>query len=403
MNEKDNPEYWTKRAKKKKEDFDSYVTEKNFDLYKLKAMNAVRDVLGEADNIFQSGLAVSAEMNAYFPDSFRNIYLLDEIEEEKFISCLDEEITIEGDAAEKIKKSETIEKDAESGMDIIVPVIGKEGIKKEIGYPKNEKTVIGAIELGIPKNPKHESYSELLFFHQKLAGRIGYEFHEDFLMKHAKEMDYHLKNLIEMISHDTKNDLVSIGGFSNRLFNKTEGENKKYAEAIVKNVNHMEKLFDHIARIEPSLLGKKILEKEKIDIIPLLDNLIQIYGKKFNKVDREFNTEKAEIMGSSFLIQSIYKNLITNGRKYGDGYLRIGVIDKDSVLDTYVLNNGKGIPEKYRKDIFERRFRIKGLDEDGLGIGLSIVKKNVNIHKGRVYIDSGKDYVVFHIEFPKAY
>ena len=222
-------------------------------------------------------------------------------------------------------------------------------------------------------------------------------------MKHAKEMDYHLKNLIEMISHDTKNDLVSIGGFSNRLFNKTEGENKKYAEAIVKNVNHMEKLFDHIARIEPSLLGKKILEKEKIDIIPLLDNLIQIYGKKFNKVDREFNTEKAEIMGSSFLIQSIYKNLITNGRKYGDGYLRIGVIDKDSVLDTYVLNNGKGIPEKYRKDIFERRFRIKGLDEDGLGIGLSIVKKNVNIHKGRVYIDSGKDYVVFHIEFPKAY
>ena len=201
--EKNAPDYWIERAIKKKEDFDEYVKKHGFDVYKLTAMNAVRDVLSEADSLFQSGLAVSAEMNIYFPNSFLNLYLLDEIEEKEFISCLDEEITIEGDAAEKLKNAETIKNDADSRMDVIVPMIGKESTKKEIGYPKNEKTVIGAIELSLPKVPTYESYDDLLFFHLKLAGRIGYDFHEDFLMKHEKEMGYHLENLSELMAHDS--------------------------------------------------------------------------------------------------------------------------------------------------------------------------------------------------------
>lgn len=105
-------------------------------------------------------------------------------------------------------------------------------------------------------------------------------------------------------------------------------------------------------------------------------------------------------------MEQIISNLLSNAIKYSkeNGHIIVNAIDTSEEVIINVTDDGLGIEDKNIKKIFDRYFRE---DEDGLvsgiGIGLSIVKQLVNLHKGKISIESKKDqFTTFKLTFKKG-
>ena len=101
-----------------------------------------------------------------------------------------------------------------------------------------------------------------------------------------------------------------------------------------------------------------------------------------------------------------FENLMSNAFKYGRSTSGENVVkmgsreDKDEFL-FYVTDNGRGIPKEYHEKIFGLFYRLDN-DMNGTGVGLSVVRKVMQFHGGRVWVESepGKG-ATFWLAFPK--
>ena len=86
----------------------------------------------------------------------------------------------------------------------------------------------------------------------------------------------------------------------------------------------------------------------------------------------------------------MFQNLISNALKFIDkekGIVEIDVLDKKTHYQFSIKDNGMGIEEKYHKKIFEI-FHSLNKSKDSTGIGLSIVKKIIELHEGEIWLES---------------
>ncbi|PJF44191.1 MAG: hypothetical protein CUN55_05215, partial [Phototrophicales bacterium] len=89
-------------------------------------------------------------------------------------------------------------------------------------------------------------------------------------------------------------------------------------------------------------------------------------------------------------IEQVLQNLISNAVKFSPdgGTVTITMSRKDNYACISVSDQGEGIPEDKLKRIFERFYRVPGISQEGIGIGLSIVKQIVEAHGGYVTVES---------------
>ena len=96
------------------------------------------------------------------------------------------------------------------------------------------------------------------------------------------------------------------------------------------------------------------------------------------------------IKGDQTKLQQLFQNLISNAVKFIDkdrGLIEIDVIDKKSFYEFSVKDNGIGIEPKYHEKIF-KIFHSLNRSKESTGIGLSIVKKIVDLHDGNIWLKS---------------
>ncbi|MFQ5974690.1 MAG: sensor histidine kinase, partial [Candidatus Hydrothermarchaeales archaeon] len=97
-------------------------------------------------------------------------------------------------------------------------------------------------------------------------------------------------------------------------------------------------------------------------------------------------------------------NLISNAIKYGptDSKISIGIEDDGDGWRIMVKDNGQGIPDEYKKDIFHRFIRKEKGGTKGTGLGLAIVQGIVALHKGSVWVEDNKPRgSIFYVKVPK--
>jgi two-component system nitrogen regulation sensor histidine kinase NtrY len=104
-------------------------------------------------------------------------------------------------------------------------------------------------------------------------------------------------------------------------------------------------------------------------------------------------------------LNGIFSNLIKNGIQSvpagREGIIRIGMEVKANNVIISISDNGIGIPDKLKKNLFTPNFTTKS---SGMGLGLSIVKRYVENANGRIWFESEPDKgSVFHIELPLVY
>jgi|GEM_PF-5609636 len=220
-----------------------------------------------------------------------------------------------------------------------------------------------------------------------------------------------LSRFNSIVSHDLKAPLRSIIGFSSLLTKNSDSElsanSKEYLEFIIKASKRMSQLVD-------DLLTLSTIQKSTADLsICDLGVMVREVLDELSPVIRENNavvhvSRLASVPCIPGLLKQVFQNLLLNSLKFHKKGLVpiIHISDKrseDGKTYTIILeDNGIGFDNKHASLMFEIFQRLDTEDQyTGTGIGLSIVKKIIEVHKGKISASSepGKG-AVFVIELP---
>ena len=223
------------------------------------------------------------------------------------------------------------------------------------------------------------------------------------------------KNLfLANISHELRTPLNAIIGFSQALDSKIFGDlNEKQAEYIkdiqisgihllgmINEILDISKLEAHAMKFSPTNINPNILIKEVINILEPL------YKKKNIEVQFicGFN---GEIKADYQKFQQILFNLLSNAIKFTKEKGKIEISDTKNERD-YILkikDNGIGIEKKYHNKIFKKFVQLNNIyskNQSSTGLGLTITKELVKLHKGKIILESEPNKgTTFTLEFKK--
>ena len=202
-----------------------------------------------------------------------------------------------------------------------------------------------------------------------------------------------LKDFAYIVSHDLKAPLRAIGSLSSWIAEDYKDlfdeEGKKHLELLVGRSNRMQNFIEGI--LQYSRLGRIKLEKEPISIKTVIDNVIESLDiPKFFKI--EIAQDIPSIVCEKIRIHQVFQNLISNAIKYNDkakGSIKIEYQEFEQFHQFCVEDNGPGIDEKHFDKIFKIFQTLQSRDElESTGIGLTIVKRIVELHGGTVSVRS---------------
>ena len=158
-------------------------------------------------------------------------------------------------------------------------------------------------------------------------------------------------------------------------------------ELIRGNVEKMDVLIDGI--LEYSTIGKTEIEAYYVDIEVLLKEVVKIIYVP-DSITININAYFPIVKGDKYRLQQLFQNLISNAVKYCDkaeGLVEVGFENKNDYWKFFVKDNGIGIEEKYFEKIFKTFGKLES-NVNSSGIGLSIVKKIVNLYNGEIWVES---------------
>jgi signal transduction histidine kinase len=218
---------------------------------------------------------------------------------------------------------------------------------------------------------------------------------EEELIANLEGKNAEMERFTYTVSHDLKSPLITIRGFLGLLRkDKEKGDWKRMKhdmERIDTAAKHMEELLNDL--LELSRIGRIVNPSEEISIGDVASETVRLLSGLFSK--RGITVETAPDLPSAFAdrlrLGEVYQNLLENAVKYmGDQKeprIEIGMRREGDETVYYVRDNGIGIDPRYHEKIFGLFERFNHGD-DGTGIGLAIVKRIIELHGGRIWIES---------------
>jgi len=211
------------------------------------------------------------------------------------------------------------------------------------------------------------------------------------LLKDLESSNEGLQEYAHIVSHDLKSPLRSISALASWL---EEDFGDKLGPAGLSQLNLMQ---DKIASMDQLITG--ILryssigsEKARFEICPTLKLVQQLKATIYwpEQIALRFNGIMPSINADKTQLQQLFQNLLSNAISHMDkpkGQIEIGYNDLGDLHEFSVKDNGIGIPKAYQEKIFEI-FETLESGKGSSGIGLSIVKKIVQLHGGTIWVKS---------------
>jgi len=222
-------------------------------------------------------------------------------------------------------------------------------------------------------------------------------------LEKEKELNQLKSRFITMASHQFRTPLAIISSssgilqeFSDRL---NEERKQEHLQTIQNTIKHITQILDDVLMINRAEGNKIELYLEAADIIDFCRYLIQETAANHSQYSINFSVDLGEkitaesliIQFDKKLLQQVITNLLNNAIKYSPNHnlVNFNLTKVDDQIIFKISDHGIGIPETDQVKLFESFHRASNVGNiAGTGLGLSIVKQCVDLHRGRISVES---------------
>jgi PAS domain S-box-containing protein len=231
---------------------------------------------------------------------------------------------------------------------------------------------------------------------REITERKKAELERETLIKELEAKNTELERFTYTVSHDLKSPLVTITGFLNYLeksalardFDKFNQDLKRIYQAVEK----MQTLLKDL--LELSRIGRMMNDPVETSFGEIVREALAIVegNIKANNVKIEFEDKGHKVFGDKIRLVEVLQNLIENAIKFMGNQptpaIRIGsIVDAEKPTTFFIQDNGIGVAPQFIDRIFGL-FNKLDTDSPGSGIGLTLVKRIVEVHGGKIWVES---------------
>ncbi|RBQ11437.1 ligand-binding sensor domain-containing protein [Pedobacter miscanthi] len=231
------------------------------------------------------------------------------------------------------------------------------------------------------------------------------------LFEHEKDKEIYQAKIefFTNIAHEIQTPLTLILGPVEMMMEQAQEQPFRSSLLMVeKNANRLAKLTNQLLDFRKTEMHQFGLNFVNTDISRLLKEQVDTFEPEARKsnIALKLDLPKSQVIAFADreALIKIFNNLISNAIKYCSSEVLINlhpVDKKDKQLSITFSNDGRGIPQQYREQIFEPFFRLYGKDKPGTGIGLSLAKSLTELHNGELkLLESDINRVVFELILP---
>lgn len=219
-----------------------------------------------------------------------------------------------------------------------------------------------------------------------------------------------MERFVYTVSHDLKSPLVTIHGFLGLL--EKDLQNNRI-DRVHSDVDRIRSAVDQMASLlqgllELSRVGRVVGEREEFSLDEAAKEALKIIGERLEKCGGQIDIadDMPQIFADRLRIVEIFQNLIENAINYSRAnepvQIRVSAKIDEGFVECIVTDNGIGIEPRFHEEVFELFARLDA-ESSGTGVGLSIVKRVIEFHGGRIWVESaGADAgSQFHFVLPE--
>ena len=242
--------------------------------------------------------------------------------------------------------------------------------------------------------------------------RLGEELRS--LMEREREAEKSKSELVTNIAHDLRTPLTSIVGYLDILRAKRDNLDAEttahYTDIAYEKSKKLEKLINELFGFTKLSGGELVMHVSSLDLVQLLAQLLEEFYPSFVNAGLHYeliaDRESLGIEGDPELLARVFENLIGNAIKYGaEGkQLRVYLVTEENFVTVRVVNYGKLIPAEELPHVFDRFYRVeqsRNAKTGGTGLGLTIAKNIVEMHRGEITVTSDWSGTAFVVRLPR--
>jgi signal transduction histidine kinase len=210
----------------------------------------------------------------------------------------------------------------------------------------------------------------------------------------------HKSEFLANMSHELRTPLNAIIGFSevltDRMFGELNEKQDEYLKDIYASGTHLLSLINDILELSKIEAGRMELELTDFDLPTAIDNAIMLVRERAARhgisLHKSFDERLGQIQADERKVRQVVLNLLSNAIKFTPegGRIEVQAVPRDGLVEVSVSDTGIGIAPEDQEKVFEE-FRQVGTAAkkiEGTGLGLTLCRKFVELHGGRIWVKS---------------
>jgi len=223
-------------------------------------------------------------------------------------------------------------------------------------------------------------------------------------------------DFVAVASHELKTPLTSIGAYTEVLLqnidNSAFAHREEFLGIIKEETERLLRMVNRILDFSRLEFGQRLLKKEVVSLEPLIRDTAKTLEPQIQRKSQQLVIACMEdlprVDADTDLIRQVLINLLSNAIKYSPegGRISVRACEDAATVRVDVLDTGPGIPADELRSIFRQFYRVRTSDttEEGVGLGLTIVKNIVDMHNGHIDVKSKEGAgATFSFHLPKEY
>jgi signal transduction histidine kinase len=204
-------------------------------------------------------------------------------------------------------------------------------------------------------------------------------------------------DFIAITSHELRTPLGLILGHASFLRDVIQPDYQAQMDTIVRNAMRLKEIIDSISNMDNAERGTASLRNRVFSIQHIVEDVLASFNQNMEEKNITVRVDqgKADLLveGDAAKISIALSNMVKNAFDFTDpgGHVDISVEQTAGYVKVSVIDDGIGIPEKDLAHIFERFYQVEShltRKHGGMGLGLSIARVMVEMHGGRIWVES---------------